>query len=165
MDLEHIPRKTDKGYAEVRTRAFHVGARERSILIMVDGKTPARLLLARLAFMNKANDILDELRVGGFIDVEVPAEQTLLAVPVTPLTDALRTRQFARDFVLETLGAAGDDLVNKLEACLSRERLTLLLVECRDGIEAGAGRHKTQEFWDGLGRVTAAMTAPHRMAA
>jgi hypothetical protein len=165
MDLEHVPRKTDKGYAEVQTRAFHVGARERSILIMVDGKTSARLLVARLAFMDKANEILDELRVGGFIDVEIPAEQSLLAVSVMPLTDALRARQFARDFVLEALGPVGDDLVKKLEACLSRERLMLLMMECRDGIEANVGRHKTQEFWDGLGRVTAAITAPHRMAA
>lgn len=169
MDLENIPRKTDKGRVEVRTRAFHVGPRERSVLIMVDGKTPAGVLLAKLAFMKKANEILDELCVGGFIDVGAAEELPPLAgapMPTTPLNEELRARrQFARNFVLDVLGPAGDDLAIKLEACQVREVLLPLLEECRDRIEAGAGPQKAQGFWNALGQMAITSTTLRRLAA
>jgi len=163
MDLEHIPRKTDKGRAEVQTRAFHVGHRERSVLIMVDGKTPARLLVARLAFMEKANEILGELRDGGFIDFDGPDELPPLGTSatgelLTPLTEELLVRrQFARNFILEALGPGGDDLARKLETCQTREALLPLFEECRRFIEACVNRRQAQEFWIGLGETAIAV--------
>ncbi len=171
MNLEYIPRKTDKGRAEVETRAFRVGHRERSVLIMVDGKTPAKVLLAKLAFMKKADAILEELRVGGFIDMGShenarPPNMFATAIRATPLTQDLRARrQYARNFVIEALGPAGDDLAIKLETCDSREALLMLLEKCRAVIESGAGRQRAQEFWSGLGRVAISTVAPHRLVA
>jgi hypothetical protein len=167
MDMDHVPRKTDKGRIEIQTRAFHVGHRERSVLIMVDGKTPARVLLARLAFMSTANEILDDLRVGGFIDDDEPAQPLSLpaSAKTAPLNEALRARQFARDFILETLDPGGDDLAMELEACLSREQLIPLLEKCRDHIKVGAGGQKAREFWNGLGTVVAAPDVQSRLAA
>jgi len=171
MDLERIPRKTDKGRVEVRTRAFRVSPRERSVLIMVDGRTPTRLLLAKLAFMDKANDILDELREGGFIDMtDVPeplfSGSSASARPGTPLTEELRARQrYARDFVLDALGPVGDDLATKLENCQTREALLPLLEDCRDYIAAGVNRLTAQEFWNGLGKLSVTVAAGRRLAA
>jgi hypothetical protein len=171
MDLEEIPRKTDKGRFEVQTRAFHVGPRERSVLIMVDGKTPARVLLARLAFMKKADVILDELCSGGFIDTEVEVEELDVGIIAptlrleTPLTEALRARRFARDFVLETLGPAGDDLAIQLECCLSREQLLPILEKCRDHVGAVASLQKAEEFWEGLGMISLSSSFSPRLAA
>ena len=162
MDLEFIPRKTDKGRAEVQTRSFHVGPRERSVLIMVDGKTPARLLVARLAFIEKANEILGELREGGFIDFDGPEELpplgTSVAAGETPLTEALHaSRQFARAFIIDALGPGGDDLARKLEACPSREALLPLLKKCRRFLKAYVNRRTAQEFWNGLGEDATAV--------
>ena len=150
MNLEHIPRKTEKGRVEVQTRAFRVGTRERSVLIMIDGKTPARVLVARLAFMKKADQILEELRSGGFIDAASPIDVPHVDAGATqePLSDGLQcVRRAARDFVLKTLGPRGHDLAVKLERCDSRAILTQLLGRCRDAINIAAGEKKAQDFW------------------
>lgn len=170
MDLAHIPKKTDKGRLEVLTRAYQVGPRERSVLIMVDGKTPARLLVAKLAFMKKADEILDELCVGGFIDVggteDRGLEKTTPVAPMTPLNEELRARrQFARDFVIEVLGKDGDYLALRLEGCQSRETLLPLLDECRDHIESAAGEQKAQEFWQELGQLAITFSTQRRLVA
>jgi hypothetical protein len=171
MDPEAIPRKTDKGYTEVKSRAFKVGHRERSVLIMVDGKTPTHLLLARLAFTERAHRILDELHDGGFIDVWRDVE----LVPVSITDDALERltadasapqlgeellalRLYARNFVVQTLGPMGHRVAMKLEDCQSRDILMSLLEECRDRIAVGASRQKAHEFWNGLGSL--AMSRP-----
>jgi hypothetical protein len=167
MDLDHVPRKTDKGRVEIRTRAFHVGHRERSILIMVDGKTPTRVLLAKLAFIDTADEILDDLYMGGFIDAATPVDLPSLvaAAKTTPLNEALRARQFAREFVLDALGERGEKLALKLEACLSREQLMPLLKKCRDHIEVRVGSDKAWEFWNGLGTVVATPGPQSRLVA
>jgi hypothetical protein len=170
MDLAHIPKKTDKGRVEVQTRAYQVGPRERSVLIMVDGKTPARLLVAKLAFMKKADEILDELCVGGFIDIsgteDFPAQRKTPVAPMTPLTEELRARrEFARDFVRVALGPSADYMALRLEGCHSRETLLPLFEECRDYIEVGAGEQKAQEFWNELGQLAIAQSVVRRLVA
>jgi hypothetical protein len=150
MNLEHIPRKTEKGRVEVQTRAFRVGPRERSVLIMIDGKTPARVLLARLSFMQKADQILDELRNGGFIDAASPIDVPDAHADSVEegLPDGMQSaRRVARDFVLKTLGPRGHDLALKLERCGSRTVLTSLLGRCREVITTAAGEKKAQDFW------------------
>lgn len=170
MDLAHIPKKTDKGRVEVQTRAYQVGPRERSVLIMVDGKTPARLLVAKLAFMKKADEILDELCVGGFIDIggseDYSSHRKTPVAPMTPLTEELRARrQFACDFVRQALGPSADYLALRLQGCQSRETLLPLLEECRDHIEMGAGQQRAQEFWNELGQLAISQTAARRLVA
>lgn len=150
MNLERIPRKTEKGRVEVETRACRIGPRERSVLIMVDGKTPTKVLLARLSFIKKADQILDELREGGFIDavspINVPHVET--GTRDESLSEGMCTaRRVARDFVLKTLGPRGHDLAVKLERCNKRAVLLLLLGRCREGILAVAGERKAVEFW------------------
>jgi hypothetical protein len=159
MNLELVPRKTDKGRAEIKTRAFGVGHRERSLLIMVDGKTPASILVSKMAFLNKADEILDDLRVGGFIEAMPGA--TIL--PVRDATtdraarpdDTVRTRHYARMFVLDALGRHGSELATRLAACETLAQLMPVLERCRDQIETAAGRRKAEEFWDRLGPVVA----------
>jgi hypothetical protein len=150
MNLEHIPRKTEKGRVEVQTRAFRVGPRERSVLIMIDGKTPAKVLLAQLSFMNKADKILDELRSGGFIDAASPIDVPPVDVGTMTgsLSDSMESvRRVARDSVLKTLGPRGHELAVKLEHCDSHAVLTSLLGSCRDVIATAVGGQKAQEFW------------------
>jgi len=170
MDLAHIPKKTDKGRVEVQTRAYQVGPRERSVLIMVDGKTPARLLVAKLAFMKKADEILDELCVGGFIDIsgseDYSRQRQTPVAPMTPLTDELRARrEFARDFVRLALGPSADYLALRLQGCASREALLPLLEECRDHIEIAIGPQQAQDFWNELGQMAISQTAMRRLVA
>lgn len=73
-------------------------------------------------------------------------------------TDELHaSRQFAQTFVIESLGCGGHVLVNKLEACQSREALLRLLEECRRFIETCVNRKTAQDFWDGLGEEATAV--------
>lgn len=147
MNLEVIPKKTSKGRVEVETRAFRVGPRERSVLIMVDGKTPAKVLLAQLSFMKKADKILNELYVGGFIETAEAIELPTLPVEGR-LSEALQSaRQIAHDFIARTLGTRGEYLMLKLGTSHSQETLMPLLKRCREAIQAVAGKQKALDFW------------------
>lgn len=148
MNLDEIPCKTAKGRHEVHTRAYGIGARERSVLIMVDGTRSKRVLLAQLALVQRVDGILDELRSGGFITVG-ESEPLSIAVPSPELLpEALHSiRQYARRYVLATLGPRGEHLACKLDEVRSHSKLMQLLEMCRDLIALYAGPQKAQEFW------------------
>ena len=68
MGIEGIYRKTEKGRAEIATRANKLGLRERTMLIMVDDKTTRSGLLAKNAHP-ASGEILDALLAHGFIEI------------------------------------------------------------------------------------------------
>lgn len=68
MGDDGIYRKTEKGRTEIATRANKLGMRERTLLIMVDDKTPRSVLLSRSAHPG-CGDILDSLLAQGFIEI------------------------------------------------------------------------------------------------
>ncbi|MCX7164602.1 MAG: hypothetical protein WCI19_12260 [Betaproteobacteria bacterium] len=72
MGGDGIYRKTEKGRSEIATRANKLGLRERTMLIIVDDKTPRSALISRSAHPS-TGDILDSLLAQGFIEVTPPA--------------------------------------------------------------------------------------------
>ena len=79
MGTEGIYRKTEKGRAEIATRANRLGLRERTMLIMVDDKTTRRELLAKNAHPT-SEGILNSLLADGYIEI-VGAGQPAPAEP------------------------------------------------------------------------------------
>ena len=68
MNLQAVFRKTVKGDEEVATRACHLSARLRSVLIMVDGKSIGAELLKRASVLGDGEALVGALLDGGFIE-------------------------------------------------------------------------------------------------
>jgi hypothetical protein len=156
MDLGAVYRKTQKGLEELARRTV-LGMRERTLLVMVDGKTPAAELLARAKQMPDPQGLLAKLVEGGFIVAAAPpasAEPNAASAPpaasVQPEVSLQETVRFARRYILDTLGPDGDILVEAIEKAKTLPQLRLALEKSRDALQLGAGKRKAEEFWGGV---------------
>lgn len=164
MGTEGIYHKTEKGRAEIATRANKLGLRERTMLIMVDDKTTRSGLLAKSAHP-ASGEILDALLAQGFIEVDsgVAPAATASAASVSsasaPATAAAAVSvevslqsasRFACRALVTILGPGADDLTALVEKCKNVEELRARLEKCRDVIQGMGGRKKADEFWTGV---------------
>ncbi|MBI5790950.1 MAG: hypothetical protein HZA63_05715 [Rhodocyclales bacterium] len=156
MGSDGIYRKTEKGRAEVATRANKLGLRERTMLIMVDDKTTRRGLLEKNTHPT-SEGILNDLLAGGYIETTpgtggAPPEMPAEAAPEPPSLPAVEVSlksasSYACRALVAYLGPSADDLTALIEKCKGLDDLTDRLQKCRDVIQAMAGRKKADEFW------------------
>ena len=142
--MSTIYRKTDKGRAEIATRAHRLPPSLRTALIMVDGVRDD----ADLARLIQASDeVLQALHEQGFIE---PLALRTVAPPAPPLLSAAselaaRRGNFAsrqRDAVRmlnDALGPVGEDLAMRIEKAKDEMTLRPLLVLARDSIRSVRG--------------------------
>lgn len=157
-----IYRKTEKGRAEIATRANKLGLRERTMLIMVDDKTTRNDLLSRSAHPS-TGDILDALLARGFIELDpgiLPA--SVGAVPAasqgaqaTPTVEAVEVSlasasRFACRTLMTYLGPAADDLTALIEKSKGAAELTAVLEKCRQILQGMVGKQEAEAFWAGV---------------
>jgi hypothetical protein len=76
MDKQAIYRKTFKGQNEMTTRAFRLPARERSVLVLVDGKRNGAELIDRGVHFGDSEAFLDHLIEAGFIEPVAPPQKS-----------------------------------------------------------------------------------------
>jgi hypothetical protein len=120
--------KTDKGQAEVETRAVGLPPRLRQALILVDGRKTdsdlAKLILADPAVA------LSTLLAEGFIDVACTATDLPLepvAVPHRPALSVDALKRAAARFLIDKLGPSAESLAIKLERAQTLPELQPLL--------------------------------------
>jgi hypothetical protein len=176
MDKQAIYRKTLKGQDEMTTRAYRLPARERSVLVLVDGKRNGTELIAKGIHFGDSEAFLGHLLESGFIEPIAPAEKikapaataSVLALvqpakPAAPLVAKVRSTtpastnlsmalavEFARHFLLNTLGPDADALTARIEASRSLPELLLALENSRDAVQVFAGKRKAESYWDEL---------------
>lgn len=164
MADDGIYRKTEKGRTEIATRANKLGMRERTMLIMVDDKTPRSGLLSRSAHPS-TGDILDTLLAQGFIEIDAgtasaaadaapaaeaaPATAAAPAAPPVEVSLASASR-FACHSLVSFLGPAADDLTALVEKSNGGAELVATLEKCRGIISSLAGKSKGDAFWAGV---------------
>jgi len=170
MGTEGIYRKTEKGRAEIATRANRLGLRERTMLIMVDDKTTRRELLAKNAHPT-SEGILNSLLADGYIEIvgagqpapvepagaaaaasaAVPAAVPAAAPAAAPVeVSMVSASRFACRALVTILGPGADDLTALIEKCKTPEELRVRLEKCRDVVQGMGGRKKADEFWAGV---------------
>ena len=161
MADDGIYRKTEKGRTEIATRANKLGMRERTMLIMVDDKTPRSGLLARSAHPS-TGDILDALLAQEFIEVDTgaapavtaaaPAAEAAPAAPVAAPVEVSLTSasRFACRSLVDIMGPAADDLTALIEKSRSPEDLAIVLEKCRVILQGMVGKQKAEVFWEGV---------------
>lgn len=153
-----IFRKTDKGHAEIETRAYRLPPRLRSALILVDGKRSSDEL--RGLILQQADETLAALNEQGFIEVAavaVPAAAPSAAAVARPATQAAPTpldprrefdllrRQLAREFT-DLTGPPGEAVALRIEKTADRQALLALLPTVGDCIAATRGPQAGTEF-------------------
>jgi hypothetical protein len=65
--LKHIYDKTDKGREEIATRKYHVPAKLRSLLVMIDGHRPLETLMKNFGPLGLSPEHMTELLGAGYI--------------------------------------------------------------------------------------------------
>ena len=158
-----VYRKTEKGVTEIATRALRLGPRQRSTLILVDGrKTDAEL--AQLILADPAGT-LTGLLADGFIEVlttladrpperlaDRPAERK--AAPVAAVSRAAGTdvaafeslRRDAARTLNDQLGPAAELVAVKIERAKSMPELQPLLVQAVNLVRSVRGGAAAEAF-------------------
>ncbi|MFZ5509160.1 MAG: hypothetical protein ACOZCP_03790 [Pseudomonadota bacterium] len=156
MDLTAIYHKTPKGQEEMASRAYKLPARERSVLILVDGKSTARDIIAKAKHFGDAEQFFEALVRGGFIEPVAgtqPAPQAPAATPAAASATVSRslaeTKDFACTYLVKALGPYADTMTGSIEACRERNELLAILEKYRDMLRDGVGKRKAEEFWNG----------------
>lgn len=91
--MNRILDKTDKGREEIATRKYHLAARSRTLLVLIDGKHSMEEILKQISGLGLNEQNVNELLDNGFVhDVEstrkrlsIPAETPTNAEPSTDI--------------------------------------------------------------------------------
>ena len=97
--LKHIYDKTDKGREEIATRKYHLAAKLRALLVMIDGHRPLEVLMKNFGALGLAQENVVELLGEGYINLVDAGEPeaTPDAVSATPrVAVSARARMVAR---------------------------------------------------------------------
>lgn len=93
--------KTDKGRAEIATRKYHVAAKLRTLLVMIDGRQPLSALMKNLGPLGLSEEHVEQLLSEEYIVLvgggpsENPAEPAMPPVARAPVS--ARARMLARN--------------------------------------------------------------------
>jgi hypothetical protein len=157
-------RKTDKGQAEIETRAFRLSPRLRTPLIMVDGRRSEDEL--RRLIPSQPDETLQTLLDQGFIEVvaapadarqasssaKQPAATALVEEPVVdsgPLPFPMRFEDIRRQAVrslIDQAGPSAESIALKMEKTRNLQELRPLLSVARDILSTSAGSAAAATF-------------------
>jgi hypothetical protein len=151
MDLKAVYKKTQKGLEEMAHRTV-LGMRERTLLVMVDGKATAADLLAKAQHMPDPPGLLAKLIDGGFIAADTSATAaaaTSAQVAAAPqeqraLQELMR---YAEHFLDEVLGPEADMLSEAIDKCKTVPELRDKLEKTREVLVGMGKKRKAEEFW------------------
>ncbi len=169
MDLNAVYKKTQKGQEEMAQRTV-LGMRERTLLVMVDGKTTAASLLARAQHMPDPQGLLSKLVEGGFISAEASAAPAAAPAAASPQVPAAPTQQeqrimqetmrYAEHFLDAVLGPDADMLAVAIGKCKTIPELRTHMEKTRDVIEGMGKKRKAEEFWNTAQALLAGQPIP-----
>ena len=158
MDLNTVYRKTQKGQEEIAQRTV-LGMRERTLLVMVDGKATVAQLLARAQHMPDPPALLAKLIDGGFIAADAAAAPNPAAASASsqapaqaqaapPEQQAMQqTMRYAERFLDQVLGPQSEALAEAIAKCKTLPELRARLEKTRDVIEGMGKKRRAEEFW------------------
>lgn len=152
IHAQQVYQRTAKGEAEIATRAHHLPARQRSVLVTVAGGLTGQELLRRAMALGDGQAMVEALLADGFIAASATTPVSAKSATVAAeSSDAHRAAaRFAARFLLDTLGPSSDELGARIESCRDAAALEDLLRGCRDLIEDCVGKKKAEQFRAGV---------------
>lgn len=169
MDKNTIYHKSAKGIEEMSSRTYKLPARERSVLIMVDGKCTAQEVIDKAKHFGEAEHFFNILVTGGFIEpipgstpapapapaqAPAPAPSAAPAAPVPGQAPVMRSLasaiDFASHFLTQTIGPDADMMTGKIDGCKTPDELRAVVEKYREMVRSLAGSRRTEEFVNGV---------------
>lgn len=153
MDGTLVLGKTRKGVEEVAARSGAVAQKLRSVLILVDGKTPVAELLRKCSFIPECGQHLVWLVQHGFVEAVGSVPGAALVQPAV----ATSARKALQDLAQEVLGKHATAVVQRLQDTDdTRAALTQTLERCHKLIRLSIDEGKAEQFHQqGLHLLTA----------
>lgn len=142
MDPRTVYAKTEQGQHEVATRAHHLPARVRAMLIMVDGKHSVEQLLTGHPAPEDALEQLRQLAEGGFIAATGPAPAA------APAVDVPEVRRLMVGLLIDLLGPEADAFAMRIEGIKGRDELLREAEKLHAMLETSLGREPAARFRD-----------------
>jgi hypothetical protein len=154
MDLSTVYIKTVRGSEEIASRSHGLSSRARAMLIMVDGRRSAAILLAQSSERAEAESHLAALLDGGFIAAVAPsvpttppvAPPTQAPVQATLAVDLATIKHYISSTLHDTLGPDADMFTMKVEAAKNMPELLTLSEKLVDVIRGVGGKRKADDF-------------------
>lgn len=140
MEPTTVFAKTPLGHDEIATRARHLPARVRAMLIMIDGRHSVAQLLTGHPAPGEAEGYLRQLEDGGFIESAQPA-----AAP-----DLSEVRSAMTRMLIDFLGPEADSIAMRLERVTSREALLSEAEKLQEMLENIVGRERAGRFGEAV---------------
>jgi len=144
MDGTAVLAKTAKGAEEVKSRAHGLPQKLRSLLIMIDGTSTARDLIAKFGGIPDVEAGLQGLVDQGFVEIRgaPPATPAASAPPQTRVQAMSALTRMLHD----AIGPDADMLTGRLEKAKTRAEFVAAVERCTDTLEALAGKARAQAF-------------------
>jgi hypothetical protein len=151
MDATDVYAKTPDGQDEVATRARQLPARQRQLLIMVDGKHSVGEMLAHHPAAAEAQANLSALLEAGLIAL-VPKPAAPAAPPPPPVLrgDIPAIKRFICTTLHDTLGPDADLFTGKVEAAPDLQSVLVQAEKMREVLRGTSGARKADAFWEHL---------------
>lgn len=146
MNLNSMLSKTAKGVEEIETRKYHLDQRARTLLVVVNGKTPVAELVRKFEVMGDITPMFERLVAHGFIAETQAREETRTAEAAAPAANFQDMRAQLSMALLDALGPDGDSITAKLESCRSVQELKNYIDSKRPLLEPALGR-RGEPFW------------------
>jgi hypothetical protein len=139
-----IPNKTAAGYAEIQNRSLHLGPRQRTLLISIDGAHSIQQVREQFRVLGDVSPLIEELCTAGLLVLNakpaIPVSSGIAveahASPVPSSATSMHeipplglVRQFMNETSVQALGLRAFMFTLKLERCTSRVELEDVLPE------------------------------------
>lgn len=143
IDLDAVLHKTEKGRAEIESRAHGLPMGVRRVLILVDGRLRAAQLLAKIGLTAENQEALERLLREGYIGAEGAAD----AAPAPPAASPGGAKAALIALARTLLGTQGSRVVRKLEETDDTpQALSGALASCEKLIRLTIDERKAGEF-------------------
>ena len=138
MNADLVLTKTDKALKEIKTRQYKLNSRMRSILIVVDGRTPLGNLKSQFSHIETIEEDINNLVTYGFLSMAA---------------DFKKQRKDLSKALTDVMGPHADFFTLELEDCTNIAELKVFLIEKRAMLERGLGK-RGDKFWNIVKQIT-----------
>lgn len=169
-----IPNKTAAGHAEIQNRKLHLGARQRMLLISIDGAHSVQQVREQFSVLGDVSPLIEELCAAGLVHLNgKPANNTspVSGVPTPAPTQPQSAgsmsmhavppiglvRQFMNESTVAALGLRAFMFTLKLERANSKAELSDLIPEYQRLL--GKGRKTDPAYPEAMARRVEQMLA------
>lgn len=149
LDKESIYRKTSRGTEALAVRQGGLTPRQRSLLILIDGRRNGQELATLGAACGNVDELMQALLSEGYVEVSTPAPAPAEARKPSAGTGALTLAQVRTQAVrrlTDMLGPGATDLCLRLEAARSVQEFRATLRRTESTLRNIVGNQRAADF-------------------